>query len=421
VSEGVSPRPWGQEHSIDLGAVEGAVSARIPDATPPRRYPYVHNIALAYAAIAIALAAAVVTVVKWSPLHRPVAESAVLSFLEAIRDGDVEGALAHTDQEDLLVTAQTGGTAVSDDPHGQGREPNNEDPDADPEWDATRGDYLAPEALDARWEIVTVAQVSYQALEGRNEATAQVYAEIEAHDGTRVGHRYRVSVEHGRAKIVGAVPEAEAWGAFDYLDMNGVRLDMDPDVGFANIYLLPGLYEFYPDLPPTVGLDEGSAMLALGDAYIMLGAEAPNEWMPAPWPVITPEGEEAVNAALRVHYDGCAADPSDEGCPFAFPDDPERELVPAPGASWEVTAYPLVAAEQLWYEFGFGYSLQTAVPGEAQVLARITEDGQERTALVSCAIWLDGLYAELDAEGGAKVADNQDLGADHCRSVIEVG
>jgi hypothetical protein len=108
VSEGVSPRPWGQEHSIDLGAVEGAVSARIPDPSPPNRYPYVHNIALAYAAIAIALAAAVVTAVKWSPLHRPVAESAVLGFLEAVRDGDVEGALAHTDQEDLADTAVTG-------------------------------------------------------------------------------------------------------------------------------------------------------------------------------------------------------------------------------------------------------------------------------------------------------------------------
>jgi hypothetical protein len=418
VSEGASPRPWGQEHSIDLGAVEGPVSTRIPDASPPpSRYPYVHNIALAYAAIAIALAAAVVTAVKWSPLHRPVAESAVLSFLEAVRDGDVEGALAHTDQEDITDTAVTGGA-----PGSSGHSPpsnTTEDPDA-PEWDATRGEYLAPEALDARWEILTVAQVEYEELEGGNEAIAEVYAEIEAYDGTRIGHRYRVSVDQGRAEIVGAVPEVEAWGAFDYLDMNGVRLEMDPDVGFANIFLLPGLYEFYPELPPTVALEGSGTMLVLGDTFLMLGSEVPDEWMPAPYPEVTREGEDAINAALRAHFDACAGDPSGEGCPFEFPQDPDRDLVPAPGATWEVTVYPLVSAEQLWYEFGLGYSLQTAVPGEARVLAQITEDGHERTALVSCPIWVDGLYSELDTEGGATINDEEYLAPDSCRSVIEV-
>lgn len=426
MSEGASPRPWGQEHSIDLGAVEGAVegpvSARVPDPSPPNRYPYVHNIALAYAAIAIALAAAVVTVVKWSPLHRPVAESAVLSFLEAVRDGDVEGALAHTDQEDLTDTAVTGaadssGSATHSPP--SNATADAEDPDA-PEWDATRGEYLAPEALDARWEILTVAQVEYGKPEGGNEAIAEVYAEIEAYDGTRIGHRYRVSVDHGRAEIIGAVPEVEAWGAFDYLDMNGVRLDMDPNVGFANIYLLPGLYEFYPDLPPTVALEGSGTMVVLGDTFLTLGSEVPDEWMPAPYPEVTQAGEDAINAALRAHFDACAGDPAGEGCPFEFPEDPDRELVPAPGASWEVTVYPLVSAGQLWYEFGFGYSLQTAVPGEARVLAQITEDGHERTALVSCPIWVDGLYSDLDAEGGARIHDPEDFAADGCRSVIEV-
>jgi hypothetical protein len=422
VSEGASPRPWGQEHSIDLGAVEGPVSARASDPSPPNRYPYVHNIALAYAAIAIALAAAVITAVKWSPLHRPVAESAVLAFLEAVRDGDVEGALAHTDQGDITDTAVTGTAGPSgssdlsepSDATGDAEEPDG------PEWDATRGEYLAPEALDARWEIVAVAQVEYQELEGGNEATAEVYAEIEAYDGTRIGHRYRVSVEHGRAEITGAVPEVEAWGAFDYLDMNGVRLEMDPDVGFANIYLLPGLYEFYPELPPTVALEGTGTMLVLGDTFLTLGEDVPDEWMPAPFPEVTDEGEDAVNAALRAHYDACTVDLAGEGCPLGFPEDSDRELVPAPGATWEVTVYPLVSAEQLWYEFGLGYSLQTAIPGEARVLAQITEDGHERTALVSCPIWVDGLYAQLDVEGGATVHDGEHFAADSCRSVIEI-
>lgn len=402
MSGAASPQPWEQAHAIDLGAVEGPLADRIPEPSPPRRYRYVHNIALAYAAVALALVAAAVTAVKWSPLHRPVAEAAVLSFLEAVRDGDVKEALSHTNQADI----------ADPDP----------DPGSDegPAWGATRADFLVPEALDARWEIVTVAQVGFKRGVEEGRAVAQVYAEIEAYDGTRVGHRYRVAVERGKAELEGAIPIAEAWGAFEYLDMNGVRLEMDPDVGFTHVHLLPGLYEFYPGLPPTVGLDDPAGMLVLGDAFLPLGGEVPEEWMPAPWPSVTQEGVNAVEAALREHYDACAADPSREGCPFAFPEDPERELALAPGAAWEVTVYPQVAAEQLWYEYGLGYRLQTAVPGEARVSARIVEDGRERTAMVSCPIWVDGLYARLDAEGGASVGDDGEAAAERCRSVIEV-
>lgn len=422
MSEAASPR--GQEHSIDLGAVERPAPAADPEPPSPRRRPYLRNIVLAYAAIAIALAAAVTTAVKWSPHHRPVAEAAVQSFLESVRDGDVEAALARTDQKDLVFLQDT--TVFPDPPSGS---PGSSGPPGtsglggspgDSEWDATRGDFLVPEALDPRWEIVTVAQVAYEERDSEGSAMARVYAEIEAYDGTRVGHRYQVGIEHGRAEIVNGIPEAEAWGAFDYLDMNGVRLRMHPDVGFANIYLLPGLYEFYPDLPSAFELDGGSSMLVLGDAFLTLGAEVPDQWMPVAMPMVSREGAAAVNAAIREHYEACAADPSGDGCPLAFPEDPEREVALAPGAAWEITAYPQVAAERLWYEYGLGYRLNTAVLGEAQVLAEITEDGRERTALVSCPIWADGLYARFDDAGGATVSDSAGAAADRCRSLIEV-
>jgi hypothetical protein len=415
VSEPASPQPWGREHSIDLGAVEGAVegpeTAQVREPSPPRRYVYIHNIALAYTAIAIALAAAVVTVVKWSPLHRPVAEAAVLSFLEAVREGDVEGALAHTDQADIL------------DPDGA------ESSDIDPEgadlgespWETVRIEYLVPEALDPRWEIVTVAQVAFRASGREGRFVAQVYAEIEAHDGTRLGHRYQVAVERGKAVLERPIPQVEAWASMDYLDINGVELEMDPEVGFANIYLLPGFYVFYPDLPPTVEITESAEMLVLGDLFLTLGQDTPDVWLPSPWPEVTQEGEDAVNAALQAHYDDCAIGAVSDGCAFEFPEDPERELALAPGAVWEVTAYPTVEAEQLWYEFGLGYLLQTAVPGEAQVQVEITEDGATRTALVSCPIWVDGLYAELHDDGGASVNDESNQAENHCRAIVEVG
>jgi hypothetical protein len=249
---------------------------------------------------------------------------------------------------------------------------------------------------------------------------AKVYAEIEAYDGTRIGYRYQVGVEHGKAVLEGAIPKVEAWASMDYLDMNGVHIEMEPEVGYTNVYLLPGLYEFFPDLPSTVEIKEGAEMLALGGLYLTLGLDTPDVWLPVPWPEVTQEGEEAVNAALQAHYDDCAVGAVSEGCPFAFPEDSERELALAPGAVWEVTTYPKVEAEQLWYEFGLGYMLLTAVPGEARAQVEITEDGATRTALVSCPIWVDGLYAELDDDGGASVNDDSDMAEDHCRAVVEV-
>jgi hypothetical protein len=390
VSEAASPQRWGEEHEIDLGVVGASAPDPDPAPSPRRRFPRIHNAALAYAAIAIALAAAVVTVVKWSPLHQPLAETAVAAFLQAVHDGDVEGALARTDQA------------------------------------GASGEYLVPEALDPSWEIVTVAQVDYEEID-RGKAVAQVYAEIEAEDGSRIGHRYRVEIEGGEAVIKDAMTASEAWGALDYLDMNGVRIEIDPEVGLTSILLLPGVYEFYPDLPSTLDLEGGDAMLVLGDRYLALGSDTdewlptPSDtWLPTPWLLVSAEGEDAVNAALREHYDACAGDPSGDGCPFAFPADPERELAAAPGATWEITAYPEVRAERLWFEHGTGFGLQSAVPGAARVLAEITEDGESRTTLVSCPIWVDGLYATLDDEGGAAINTGLGLADERCRSVVEV-
>ena len=186
-------------------------------------------------------------------------------------------------------------------------------------------------------------------------AVAQVYAEIEAEDGSRIGHRYRVEIERGEAVIKEAMTATDAWGALEYLDMNGVRIDIDPEAGLVSILLLPGRYEFYPDLPSTMDLEGGDAMLVLGDRYLTLGSDTADEWLPAPWLLMSAEGEDAVNAALRAHFDACAADPSGDGCALAFPIDAERDLAVAPGAAWEITAYPEVRAERLWFEHGTGF------------------------------------------------------------------
>ncbi|WP_205326233.1 hypothetical protein [Glycomyces sp. YM15] len=338
---------------------------------------------MAYAAIAIALAAAVITVVKWSPLHRPLAESTVAAFLEAVRDGDVEAALAYTDQEDA------------------------------------EGAFLVPEALDSRWEITEVAQVEYTD-DGDGIATAEVYAEIEGPDGSRIGHRYHVTIDHGDAEITGALNETEAWGSFDHLDLNGVEIPIDLQAEPEYIMLLPGYYEFYPDMPSTMEFETEGSMLVLGDKFLSPEAGVVDDWMPSPWLLVSQEGEDEVNAALQAFLDDCAADPAAEACPFAFPHDPNRDLALAPGTHWEVTAYPEARAERLWYEHGLGFRLDSSLPGEARAQVEITEDGETREALVSCLVWVSGLYAAFDFEAGFSIHAGDGMYEDRCRAVIEV-
>ncbi|MFG3339101.1 hypothetical protein [Glycomyces sp. NPDC048151] len=385
MSESASPQRWGEEHMIDLGAVGDTVpAAPDPAPSPTRRFLRIPNAALAYTAIAIALAAAAIMVVKWSPLHRPLAEATVAGFLEAVRDGDVEAALAFTDQKGM------------------------------------EGPFLVPDALDSRWQITEVAQVAYED-SGHGKASAQVYVEIEGTGGGRIGHRYHVVVDRGDATIIGALAESEVWGALEFLDLNGVEVPIDLQAEPVYVMLLPGYYEFYPDLPSTMAFEDGSgrSMLVLGNKYYSPESGLVDEWMPSPWLVVSQEGEDAVNAALREHYDGCVAAPEGPGCPFRFPADPDRELALAPGEQWRVVAYPEVRAERLWYEHGTGFALESSLPGEARALVEITEDGQTRTAEVSCAVWVGGLYAAFDVDAGFSIDPGFGEYEENCQAVVE--
>lgn len=383
MSESPFPQRWGEEHMIDLGALGGPAPDPGPDLPPSRRFPRIPNAALAYAAVAVALAAAVIAVVKWSPLHRPIAESTVAEFLDAVHEGDVEAALALTDQADA------------------------------------EGPFLVPEALDSSWTVTEVAQVAYEE-DDEGRANAQVYAEIEDLDGNRVGHRYHVVVDRGEARIHRAMDEIEAWGSLDYLDLNGVRFEISLEQGPSYILLLPGFYEFYPDLPSTMELEGSPTMLALGNKFLSIEDHYVDTWMPSPWLEVSQEGEDRVNAAIREFYDACAADPAGEGCPFAFPEDPDRELALAPGEHWQVVSYPEVRADRLWYEHLAGFALESSVSGEARVRAEITEGRETRTALVSCPIWVSGLYAAFDDEGGFVIDPSGGLSQDRCRAVVEI-
>ncbi|SDE50791.1 hypothetical protein [Glycomyces harbinensis] len=385
-----APDRWDAEISIDLGAVDAFPDPGEPPPPTPRRPwlglpPGRENVLLAYAAIVITLVAAAVALVKVSPLSRPLAEKTVAAYLEAVHDGDVDAAMSYTNLDEPV------------------------------------GDFMVPEALDDSWRIVKVAQVEYSENRVAGAAVALVYAEIEAEDGTRAGYRYRVGLENGRAEIENALMTADAYAAFDHLAINGVTVPVDRETGFVEVMLLPGVYRFYPDLPSTLEPDTEPRILALGTQFTMFGEEYADPWLPVPWMHATEEGQAAVEAALRAHFDGCAAEPSLELCPFTLPADPDRDVALAPGGAWEITAYPQVQVQWWWYEEGEGFTVVATVPGEARAQVVIVEGGQARLATVSCPIWTDGLTADLDFEGGVTIGEGPDGVDEQCRSLVEVG
>ncbi|MFB9660730.1 hypothetical protein ACFQS3_16755 [Glycomyces mayteni] len=387
MSGAATPDRWGDEHAIDLGAVDAtAEEAPEPPSTedaPKRRFRF-PNAAMALAAVLLLVAAGAVAVAKWAPFGNRDAEGVVTGFLEAAQAGDIEGALAFTDQ-----------------PH-------------------ATGDFLVDEALDTRWSIVEVGQVASAASAREGRYVSQVYAEIEAFDGTRIGFRYFVGIEDGEVRIENALSGSEAYPAFDHLDVNGVTVPVDEAMGITNIVLLPGIYEFYPELPSTMELETEGVLLTLGNRFIPLGAEYADEWLPIPWPTVSPEGEALIEEALRAHLDRCAIDPDPVDCPFAFPDDASRAVAPAPGAAWEITAYPEVRAQWWGYELLQGFVLVTTVPGEARIPVVVTEDGRARDAVASCPVWADGLYADLDFQGGAAIHRPDGTTLERCSSLVEV-
>ncbi|MEU6861478.1 hypothetical protein AB0B28_21695 [Glycomyces sp. NPDC046736] len=365
------------EHSIDLGGVE---HTDIPEAEPVEEEPRprrISNTILACVAIAAVLAAVTITLVKVIPFQQTSAEETVTAFLEAVHAGDVEGALAYTDQPDLT------------------------------------GDFLVPEALDSRWSIASVDQVEF--FDEPNRTVAVVYVEIEAYEGTRIGNRLRVNLD-GEPKVMNGISTSVAYSQVGLVDLNGVEAPVEVDS--YRLILLPGLYEVYPGLPSTITLMNGtSAVLNLGNLFIRLGMDYRESQIPLGWPEVTPEGEAAIAAAVESRLDECIEDPLLNGCPFVFPKDPDRKVALAPGANWEVTEYPQMAALDWSFEVALGFKLTTLVPGAAEAAVIVTEDGRERETVVSCPIWVDNLYAQFDFDGGLDIDAEGD---EHCRALTEV-
>lgn len=317
----------------------------------------------------LAVVAAVFTAAAlgtWFAVPESTAEAAVRSFLEEVRDGEVESAL---------------------------------------EWlEETRPNpFLTAEALDPNWEITDIAQVAYG---NRGAESAAVYAEIEAYDGTRLGHRFTVDLRGESPRIIGGTTRPMNHGD-DPIEINGFTAPNDA------VTLLPGVYHFYESAPTTLDF-RMPPVLVLGLEIVELGGDTAIKRIGYPEPELTDSGAEQLDATLREFLDECAQTRARE-CPIGVEHREDRLSEADPQAPWRIVDYPTAS---LGRSFDFeGTRLETTDPGRAEFEAVI--DGA--TTTVACTIWVDGLAADVDWDSGAVTVDTGHGTVDRCEHFTEAG
>ncbi|WP_100447189.1 hypothetical protein [Glycomyces xiaoerkulensis] len=312
--------------------------------------PRVPNAALAAVTALLLVAATTVAVAKWQAGGRTTAEETVLEFLNAARDGEADRALE-------LAGAES--------------------------WDEP---LLDPEALDGRWEIGTVSQVTFRD-DGRE---AVVYAEIETRDGNRVGDRFTVDLDGPDPTVTDGIPGIDAGGVHQGVAFNGME---EPDGELSDLRLLPGRYEIGRATWWPFETSEDTA-LVLGD-QIKLGSLRQLDYLPsAGLLTLSEEGREAVEAAVRDFLDACL-ETAQGSCPFVLP---EGERLTRSGP-WEIASYPSFGDRVTGIQFG-RFELSTRYPGEIRV---DVADEAAGTVTIACDLRLEGVSVNFFGEGVANL------------------
>lgn len=138
-----------------------------------------------------------------------------------------------------------------------------------------------------------------------------------------------------------------------YVEVNGViapyELSDDASDDRPTFHVLPGAYRFYQDVPGLLDFPDTAVPLLPG-AEAISGGRDPGLVDPSPLP-LAPEATERIQAAMNALVDECAAQglKSVAGCPFGAeylldPSDHDEYLPEYRDLAWEITKYPVIAA-----------------------------------------------------------------------------
>lgn len=300
----------------------------------------------------------------------------VRAFLEASRSGDVDAALALTDDDEP---------------------PGSEE-------------LLVPEALRDDWEIGELVLRSWLP-DSRAEVAATIIGPQDAELTStftleRTGQGWKLTDPFTNLPVE-AVP-------LPYLEINGQTIPVEPDddsgLGFA---VLPGVYRLY-EHPPELLAYEGAPVIALGADW----AETEDlDGIRAVFSGFTAaEGTEpGLNEQMKTYLDGCMAEadgPERFGCPFGFTswDIDFQGFTPGPDHRWEIVEYPEVVAATVGPMFASD-ELGLLTRHEGLALMTVADEISGEDMAFECPITTNGLYLWLDETGQYAIGPNGDPAA----------
>lgn len=284
----------------------------------------------------------------------------VRSYLEAIRDGDVDRAL------DIAGVRPTGEEAA----------------------------FLTPAALDRDWVVNSVSveedPFRWTTVEVVITSGAGVTA-TGSFDLEREGEADPWRFEDPLIRT--SIRPSPLW----YVEINGVTVPYQGDekasLGerWPFFLLLPGVYRFYADVPGLFDVPGDAVPMLPGSPHRLNDDLATVAVGPF---TLEAGGVERAQAALNAYIDDCTrmGDKSLAGCPFGVelvldPRDDDNYFPDYRDIEWKVTKYPVVAVGP----GGDGLALTHREAGAATFTATVLDGEESLRVEMSCPILADGL------------------------------
>lgn len=298
-------------------------------------------------------------------------EVRVAEFLTAVRDRDVDAALAMT-------------SGV----------PSGVDPG-----------FLTPAAISDEWRFEAIEDTD---MSGEGLVDTEVRATLV--DGDGYGHPMSFELERESTDDAWSLVEPFVQVSFPvtalaYVEANGVRLpepvgasDLTDPYQFA---VFPGTYQFYSDVDSVVEVEPVFEVL-------VPGVYSPE--IPVAAPGISLVDDEVAQAAVNAYVDHCVnlGELLVGGCPFGadrvpVPDDDDYIFSDVSKVEWEVLEYPTVTVD------GDALNLTDRQRGEIKLTATSAGPSKEKS-IVDCQIITDRLAIRVLPDGQLRVYPEGNVG-----------
>jgi hypothetical protein len=309
-------------------------------------------------AIGVLLAAALLV----APWLRDSPTAVVSSYLDAVRNGDVEAAVEYAN----------GGA------------------------DGAADGLLTKSAVSDGWRVVELTETAV------NDSEAYVDVTIEGSDGATAGGRFELFSFNESWRMTNPFALINNAGAMPFLTVNGATIQSGGSL------LFPGEYRLYDNVSELVSV-EPPTLLVIGDSSVHLRSQPYVEY------TVTEAGEQAAAEALEKVLVECAEyeEAAPPACPFNAGSD-DTTMAQVLGDEYEVddVSWQLGSVPRLRLAPGtLTFSAVIDRPGTMQLTAtaipEYSDDDKPRTITADCDIDVTGLLFTMDSDGEFAISGEQ--------------